>query len=295
MTDPTLIIDDLKPVVEPFDPEWSTSTLATILAEPLAAPPARKPRRFLLALPLAAAVALGVALLPSLMSGDDDTPGASAAASEVLTNAADALEDQAPGPDEYLHVKTTTKTWIDGKFIPSSSRYEDWVPGDRSRPMVEQSWESGRIHDTNAIGLREYATDFYANYPTDPRELLDALNQRAIDDDSDSGNRGKNIWDQAFRELQGAAVPVTLKAAIFDALTELQGVRADPAGGPSADEATALSYRNDPVSFLFDAHSGVFLGMSLGFENPVPNKVQWIWTFATEIVPTAPKPDNVLH
>jgi hypothetical protein len=301
MTTDTRFVDDLRPEVRPFDPEWSAETLAAILGEPVAEPRTVRPRRLvLITLPIAAALALAVVIAPSLLGDDRGGQGASAAATEVLTKAAGALDSQVPAKGQYLNVKHVDRFWTDGKEQPSRGSFEDWVPGDRSMPMIEQTTEDGRITDTTPQPLDEYDRPYYTEYPTDPRELLDALDRAAVEprQDSDTGDRARNIWDQAFRELQGAAVPVEFKAAILRALTKVPGVTAVPTTSSVGDlRGTALIFEKEPLAFVFDPDSGVFLGMSIGIDNPNAPAISNQTTLAlvTTIVESAPTPDYALE
>jgi hypothetical protein len=301
MTTGTSFVDDLRPKVQPFDPEWSAETLAAIFAEPVAEPRTARPRRlFLITLPIAAALALAAVIAPSLLTNGNGGPGASASATEILTKAAGALENQIPTKGQYLNVKHVDRYWTDGKERASRGTFEDWVPGDRAMPMIEQTTEDGRITDTTPQPLGEYNRPYYTDYPSDPRKLLDALNQAAIQppQDSDTGDRLKNIWDQAFRELQGAAVPVEFKAAILRALTKVPGVTTVPTKNSVGDlQGTALIFKREPLAFIFDKDSGVFLGMSMGIDNPNAPKIsnQTTSALVTKIVESAPTPDYELE
>lgn len=297
MSTETDFLTELRPPVEPFDASWSAQTLSAILAQPVApATVSHRRRSVLLLAPVAVAlVSLGVVVAPSLLPDRDGQPGASAAAAEVLTRAATSLEDQEPGPRQYLYVKNVQQTWVDGTLQPRVSGVEDWVPGDRSLPMVERSTERGRLTDTNAIGLDEYETPYYANYPRDARGLLDALDRKAVADDSDEGSYGTNVWDQAFRELQGPAVPVDFKAAVLTALKSLPGVRASKSTGSIGNlTGTVLTHRDNELAFVFDESSGVYLGMTYGIDNPASKHraVQWTWESVTRVVDVAPRPDQ---
>ena len=243
-------------------------------------------------------LALAAIVVPSLLSSSGSGgPGASAAASELLNRAAATLEEQIPGQDEYLNVKHVDRFWLDGKEQVSHGSFEDWVPGDRSLPMIEQTTEDGRITDTTPQPMDEYESAYYRELP-DPDALLDALNDAAISQDSDEGDRAENIWDQSFRELQGAAVPVEFKAAVLRALTRVDGVSAVPTSNTVGDlEGTALIFKDDPLAIVFDQDSGVFLGFSIGIDNPNADPIsnQTTLTLMTRVVDSAPKPDYELE
>ena len=297
MTTNTRFVDDLRPVVQPFDAQWSAETLAAIFAQP-AIKPRRTRRLILIAIPVAAALTMGGVLAPSFLGGSSGGRGASAAATEILTRAAGALDDQIPSTGQYLNVKHVERLWTNGTEHPSRGGWEDWVPGDRSLPMIEQTTEDGRITDTTPQPLDEFNRPYYSEYSSDESDLLDSLNRAAIKQDSDEGDRATNIWDQAFRELQDAAVPVTFKAAILRALTTVPGVTAVPTMNAVGDlQGTALIFKNDPLAFVFDQESGVFRGMSMGLDNPRAAKIenQTTIALATKIVDAAPRPDYELE
>lgn len=288
------VIDKLRPIVEPFDPAWSAQTLTTILEHD--APAARRPRRrrmLLIAVPLVTAAAVLTALVPSLVDVPGDA-GASAAAVTVLTQAAVTLESQIPDEQQYLKVTHVNRYWQGAEERSSRSTVTNWVPGDAELPMIEQTTQDGRITDTGAHSLAEYDTHYYTRTARTATELLDDLDNAAKEQDSDNGDYAKNVWDQAFRELQNAAVPVRFKADVLRALRELPGV----AVRPTADQigslsGTALVLQDDVLAFVFDESSKIMLGISIGVDNPKaePIKTPSTWELRTSIVSSAPQPD----
>lgn len=299
MTTDIRFVDELRPAPERLDPDWSSETLEAILAQPVAGPVRRRGRRrlALVSLPLAALLALAALVVPSLLSHDGRGPGASAAATEILTKAAAALDAQTPRPGQYLNVKHVDRFWTDGVEQTSRGGFEDWVPGDRTLPMIEQTTEDGRVTDTTPQPLDEYDRAYYRDY-SDGAELLDALDAEAVRQDSDEGDRDENIWGQAFRELQGAAVPVGFKAAVLRALRTVDGVRAVPTANDVGDlRGTALVFRNDSLAFVLDPETGTYLGMSSGIDNPdaPPLDNQFTAELVVSIVDSAPDPDYQLE
>lgn len=288
-------VDDLRPNPEPFDPDWSAETLASILAVPTPKPRISRRRLLLITLPAAMALAIVAVVAPSFVGrgGDVAGPGASAAAAEVLIQAANALDDQIPGKDEYLYIKHVDRYWENGRERAPRGTFEDWIPGDRSKPMIEQTIEDGRILDTGAHSLEEYQRPFYTDHGRDPDDLLKDLNNLAISQDN-KGELGANVWGQAFRELQNAGAPVQFKAAVFRALVRVPGVSAVPTTNRVGSlEGTALIFKHDPLAFIFDSTSGVFLGFSMGLDNPSAPAIETQMTGAlvTSIVKSAPEPD----
>jgi len=299
MTIDTRFIDDLRPSPEAFDPTWSAETLETIFAQPGAHPSRHHGRRrlVLITLPLATAIAVAAVVVPSLLSHGGRGPGASAAAAEILTKAAAALDAQTPRTGQYLNVKRIDRYWQNGVEQPTRGGFEDWVPGDRSLPMIEQTTEDGKITDTTPQPLDDYERGYYGDY-SDDAALLDALNDAAIRQDSDEGDRDENIWGQAFRELQDAAVPVRFKAAVLRALTTVTGVKAIPTKNVVGDlRGTALIFKDNSLAFVLDPETGTYLGMSGGIDNPdaPPLDNQFTAALVLSIVDSAPNPDYELE
>lgn len=297
MTIDTRFVDDLRPATEAFDPAWSSETLEAIMTQPAAERTRGGRKLTLITVPLAAALALSAIVLPSLLSHDGRGPGASAAAAEILTKAAAAFDAQTPRKGQYLNVEHRDRYWVDGVEQANRGGFEDWVPGDRTLPMIEQTTEDGRVTDTTPHSLDDYDRDYYRDY-SDNALLLDALIDEAIRQGSDKGDHDENVWDQAFRELQDAAVPVQFKAAVLRALTTVEGVSTIPTANLVGDlRGTALVFKDNSLAFVLDPETGTYLGMSGGIDNPAAPRLghQFTSELVLRIVDSAPKTDDELN
>ena len=145
-------------------------------------------------------------------------------------------------------------------------------------------------------GRHGRAQPYYTDLPGTAKGMLEALDKRAVEQPGpDEGSFSANVWDQAFREFQQAAVPVQFKAAALRALAALPGVVAARSTSSFGNlRGTALTLATEQMAFIFDEQSGVYLGLTYGIDNPRAAKSSSHWTYAliTEVVPSAPRPDN---
>ncbi|MFD4638925.1 CU044_5270 family protein [Lentzea sp. NPDC058436] len=209
----------------------------------------RRRRRVPLAAAAAAMVVLaGVALVaPSLVARDRGA--GSAAAAELLNQAAGVVGDAFLQPGQYLYVRQdgrwSTKDYHYAWMFLADETSETWIPADRrgtwlhrQRNVGEKQWligsakdlpddledrgegewrvEGGRwLGDKIPVSFTDPTTDYIASLPRDPRDLYDVLRKEA-------GTR--NLLLMVTSGLDTGMYPADVRAAVFQALTHLPGL-----------------------------------------------------------------------
>lgn len=250
----------------------------------------------------AVALLVGGALIgPALIPDDPGETGgggfrigsASAAAAEVLNQAAAKTGDVLLQPGQYLYVLEDARWMASGGSDPVKFAYllrqklETWIPADRRQewlhrrsPVGEKEWLIGSQADEPSFppmqvlgewrsrggphfgkdGPPKFANptpDYLAKLPRDPRKLYEQLaRENVVGTDS-------SLLMSASRGLATGMIPADLRAALFKALTYLPNLQVvDKAVDLNGRTGTALGITADHETsqLVIDAERGNFLG-----------------------------------
>jgi hypothetical protein len=171
------VVDRLAPAVEPFDPEWSASTLTAILEHPK---PARRRRRR----PtwIAAAAVLAAVAVPTVLSS-----GSASARVELMHLAVVAASSDEPviTPGTFLHVRTESlqeNSSILGDGHRLDTDRESWIRWDGATWAVDTRPSVGWTEHHYFAAPREVSPGtptpaFVASLPDTPRAMRDYLDR----------------------------------------------------------------------------------------------------------------------
>lgn len=251
--------------------------------------PRRRRRIPLVAAAAAMVVIAGAALVaPSLMSRNSRPSVGSAAAAEVLNQAAGVVGDARPQPGQYLYVLQYTR-WSNREsdyrwMFLSDQTLQTWIPADRRgtwlhrrnntgekqwligseqdlpsrleiRPEGEWKAEGGRwLGDEVPVSFTDPTAEYIAALPRDPRDLYDKLLGEAS---------GRNLLTMITSGLDTGMYPADVRSAVFQALTHLPGLEiVDRAAVLDSRKGTALGLTTHGVTeqIVINPDTGDYLG-----------------------------------
>ncbi len=253
-------IEDFRPQISPLDPEWSATTLRTILAEPAGARSpklsfASNPRR---RIRFAAGIAAAATVLTAVgLIGPVGSPGTPAAAAQLT--AAHLTIHPEVGPNEFLHIKKTERNWgYGGAGVESPFTLEYWVPGDGESEWIERSGSPGDL-ETNSFD--DWGPQLYVDHSSNPSSLLEELREYATSQGESADLDG--LRTVAFWIVNDPVAPQSLKDEIMLAVSTLDGVRvADPDFHVAGLSGRALTLGEEPAMwFVVDSKTSAFRGL----------------------------------
>lgn len=261
-------------------------------------------RRSIAAATLCAAVAVGIGVV---RLDDGSIAGPSPAAAAVLVRAGEvtlADGDLVVAPGQYLKVTRRQES-----PAPGGSDVEEltlWIPHEIDRPWAERYRELSRsggaeaeprvvTDETRRVDSwadaqgdsyrRSWDPRWYASLPSDPERLLDEIRATIGGDGSGSAYDFEEIFSEVLRS---GTVPATVRASLFSALAEVDGLRVERAVEFDGTTATGIRADGGTMQMMFDTASGRFVGARYTAPDD-PRRTQMTIVVTTTVVDTVPR------
>lgn len=292
-------MSDVAPMSDEAFERGRAALLARMDAEEsgkvVALAPRRRRRIPLVAAAAAIAVLAGAALVtPSLMTRVKGPSVGSAAAAELLNQAANVTGDAKLQPGQYLYVlqdASWSMTESNHRWMYlQDQKLQTWIPSDRKGTWLyrrdavgDRRWLIGSpkglspdelkshldgsdeyrseggpaLHDKIAASFRDPSPEYLASLPADPEALYEKLR------DEVSGNEGLGFVQMVSDGLDTGVYPAQVRAAVFKALSYLPKLEVfDRTAVIGTRSGTALGVTENETTeqIVIDQAAGEYLG-----------------------------------
>ncbi|WP_330277697.1 CU044_5270 family protein [Lentzea sp. NBC_00516] len=292
-------MSDVAPMSDDAFDRGRAALLARIDAEEsgkvVALAPRRRRRIPVVAAAAAMVVIAGAALVaPSMMSREKGPNVGSAAAAELLSQAANLTGDATLQPGQYLYVLQNARwsmTEYDHRWMYlQDQKLQTWIPADRKGSWLyrrdavgDRQWLIGSpqdlsptelnshldgsdeyrseggpaLHDKIKASFRDPSPEYLASLPSDPKELYQKLR------DEVSGDEGLVFLQMVNDGLDTGVYPAAVRSAVYQALSHLPKLEiVEKTAVIDSRSGTALGVTENETTeqIVIDQATGEYLG-----------------------------------